>query len=127
MCLTLSLWAAVFGAVSPDCLEESAQGVDGASVAQLSGVLFETDDIETYHRVRAKKEPVSIVIQLARQQKRDALLEKAINLRLKNNCSNKSAPSVHVNGHICPTLVCLLRMDVAIKHASGNRNMYGAP
>lgn len=89
-------------------------------LGQLSGVSVEPDDIESCHRVHARNKPGCIIVQFMRRQKRDALLEKARKLRLKNSdFGNKSASPVYVNEHLCPTLKRLLGMAVTKKRESG--------
>lgn len=86
----------------------------------LSGVTIEPEDIEVVHRVPSKAKPSGIVVQFARRQKRDALIEKARKLRLTNtDFGNSSAAPVFVNDHLCPILKRLLGMVVAKKKASG--------
>lgn len=87
-------------------------------LGELSHEPITADDIETCHRVPAKNKPSCIVVQFARRQKRDALLEKAKKLRLKNTDFGLASSSpVFVNAHLCPALKRLLGMAVSKKHA----------
>lgn len=87
-------------------------------LGELAHEPITADDIEACHRVPAKNKPSCIVVQFARRQKRDALLEKAKKMRLNNTdfgCSSTSP--VFVNDHLCPTLKRLLGATVSKKHA----------
>lgn len=91
----------------------------------LAGVTIEPDDIEVCHRVPSKAKPSGIVVQFAKRQKRDSLIEKARKLRLTNrDFGNSSAAPVFVNEHLCPILKRLLGMAVAKKKANGWRYVW---
>lgn len=86
----------------------------------LADVPVTPDDIEACHRVPSKAKPNPIVVQFAKRQKRDDLIEKARKIRLSNKDFGKSSSSpVYVNDHLCPILKRLLGVTVAKKKVTG--------
>ncbi|KAH9384995.1 hypothetical protein HPB48_027031 [Haemaphysalis longicornis] len=103
---------------------EQKPGEDVVEIVQKLGTLADVpvtpDDIEACHRVPSKAKPNCIVVQFARRQKRDALLDKARKLRLNNkDFGNTTNSPVYVNDHLCPVLKRLLGTAVAKKKAAG--------
>lgn len=86
----------------------------------LADVPVTPEDIESCHRVPSKAKPSPIVVQFAKRQKRDDLIEKARKMRLSNKDFGKSSGlPIYVNEHLCPILKQLLGMTVAKKKATG--------
>ncbi|KAH9382441.1 hypothetical protein HPB48_004297 [Haemaphysalis longicornis] len=87
-------------------------------LGELAHEPITADDIEACHRVPGKNKPSCIVLQFARRQKRDSLLEKAKKWRIKNSDFGfVSSSPVFVNAHLCRALKRLLGMTVSKKHA----------